>query len=290
MKTCLGCGQPTQRAAQAKRCLTCARQAFNARTSAYMKAHPHVGRKASKRWNQQHPDTVKAMNARPGRHRISRYGLSEVEFAAMLTRQGYRCLGCQRRFDRVRLNIDHDHQTNKVRGLLCHGCNAALGLLEENKETLTRLRAYLDYDRAKTHIYVTGSLRNPAVIEVGHRLRKEGYEVVDDWIAAGPDADTCWQQYETAKGHTYQEALHGRAAENVFNFDLSWVDLCDIGILVMPAGKSSHLELGYMTGQGKPTYILQPDTPERFEVMPQFAAGVYTDLEDLCQAVKRLST
>ena len=249
------------------------------------RAHPEKMREAQARHRTKHPESVKKNNARPGRHRISRYGLSENEFAVMLVRQGYRCLGCQRRFDTVRMNIDHDHKTNRVRGILCHGCNAALGLLNENKATLTRLRAYLDYDRTKTHIYVTGSLRNPAVIEVGHRLRKEGYEVVDDWIAAGPDADTCWQQYETARGHTYQEALHGRAAENVFNFDLSWVDLCDIGILVMPAGKSSHLELGYMTGQGKPTYILQLDTPERFEVMPQFATGVYTNLEDLIAAL-----
>lgn len=43
-----------------------------------------------------------------------------------------------------RLSIDHDHETGNVRGLLCHGCNIAIGSVYENKETLLKLIKYLE--------------------------------------------------------------------------------------------------------------------------------------------------
>ena len=42
-----------------------------------------------------------------------------------------------------RLCIDHDHQTNEARGLLCHNCNTALGLVGDNLETLSNLISYV---------------------------------------------------------------------------------------------------------------------------------------------------
>ncbi len=52
------------------------------------------------------------------------------------------CQGCHRT-DR-RLCIDHDHRTNKPRGLLCHNCNTALGLIGDDISTLANLINYLD--------------------------------------------------------------------------------------------------------------------------------------------------
>lgn len=40
-------------------------------------------------------------------------------------------------------HIDHDHQTGKVRGVLCSRCNMALGLLHDSPATLARLIEYL---------------------------------------------------------------------------------------------------------------------------------------------------
>ena len=130
------------------------------------------------------------------------------------------------------------------------------------------------------NIYLIGSLRNPKIIEIALKLRAAGHEVFDDWISAGPEADDYWQKYETAKGNNYKQGLAGYAAKHVYEFDKFHLDRNDIAILVLPAGKSGHLELGYMIGKGKPGYILLED-PDRWDVMYQFATGVYYELDEL---------
>ncbi len=42
------------------------------------------------------------------------------------------------------LHIDHDHSSGKIRGLLCHNCNMALGLLRDDASLLRRAADYLD--------------------------------------------------------------------------------------------------------------------------------------------------
>lgn len=44
----------------------------------------------------------------------------------------------------LKLVVDHDHSTGKVRGLLCHNCNRALGLLQDSKESLRKAIGYLE--------------------------------------------------------------------------------------------------------------------------------------------------
>lgn len=137
-------------------------------------------------------------------------------------------------------------------------------------------------------VYLIGSLRNARVPQVGQYLRTvHGFNVFDDWHAAGPEADDCWQAYEKARGRTYAEALAGAAAQNVFAFDKRHLDASDAAVLVMPAGKSGHLELGYMAGQGKTTAILLAEEPERFDVMYNFAGLVTSDDYELATFLKR---
>jgi hypothetical protein len=40
--------------------------------------------------------------------------------------------------------VDHCHATGKVRGLLCHNCNRALGLMQDNIENIKRAADYLE--------------------------------------------------------------------------------------------------------------------------------------------------
>jgi hypothetical protein len=130
-------------------------------------------------------------------------------------------------------------------------------------------------------IYLIGSLRNPAVPDIGNRLRAAGHDVFDDWVAGGEHADDAWQAYETKRGRTYAEALKGKAARNTFRFDETNLLRCEVAVLVAPAGKSAHIELGVMLGKGKPGYVLFDAEPERWDVMYQFATGVFFNTADL---------
>ena len=136
-------------------------------------------------------------------------------------------------------------------------------------------------------IYLVGSLRNPKLPELGQTLRKEGFEVWDDWFAGGEKADDSWQSYEIQRGRTFSEAIYTAYAQHIYDFDKKYIDLATTGILLMPAGKSGHLEIGYMAGQGKETFILFDKEPERYDVMYQFCTGVYFNLEGLLDALFR---
>lgn len=134
-------------------------------------------------------------------------------------------------------------------------------------------------------LYLIGSLRNPKVQELAAAFRKAlpGWEVFDDWQAAGPEADDYWRDYEKAKGHDFQKALEGHAAKHVFEFDKHHLDTSDAAILILPAGKSGHLELGYMVGKGKYTAIMLDDDPERYDLMYLFADRVTRDIKDIVE-------
>ncbi|KKU14694.1 hypothetical protein A3A20_00930 [Candidatus Wolfebacteria bacterium RIFCSPLOWO2_01_FULL_45_19] len=136
-------------------------------------------------------------------------------------------------------------------------------------------------------VYLIGSLRNPEVPKVANKIRELGFEVFDDWHAAGPEADDKWRDYEKLRGRTYRDALEGFAAEHVYQFDLRHLDSSDITILYLPAGKSGHLELGYAIGKGKKGYILLDD-PERWDVMYKFAHGVFHNFEELIEEMRKV--
>lgn len=136
-------------------------------------------------------------------------------------------------------------------------------------------------------VYVIGSLRNEHVPVVGNALREAGHEVYDDWFSPGPEADDFWQKYEHHRGHTYAEAIIGPHADMVFYNDVNWLDWCDAVVLVMPAGRSGHLELGWALGQAKFGYVLFDEEPERFDIMYRFADGVFFDIPPLLEAMAK---
>lgn len=132
----------------------------------------------------------------------------------------------------------------------------------------------------KKVIYLIGSLRNENIPVMAKEIRKLGnFEVFDDWFSPGPEADDFWRNYEKVRGSTYKEALRNWAGRHVYEFDKTHIDRADIGVLYMSGGKSAHLELGYMIGQGKPCFVLFDQEPERWDVMYQFA---FENGGDLC--------
>lgn len=70
-----------------------------------------------------------------------RYGLTEDEVAALAERHGELCLIC---LHRRPLHVDHDHVTGEIRGLLCFGCNGALGQFRDDPNVIRRAVDYLE--------------------------------------------------------------------------------------------------------------------------------------------------
>jgi hypothetical protein len=59
-------------------------------------------------------------------HLAKRYGISSVEYDAMLEEQCGVCAICGKPPKKNRLHVDHDHDTGRIRGLLCVACNSKL--------------------------------------------------------------------------------------------------------------------------------------------------------------------
>jgi hypothetical protein len=122
-------------------------------------------------------------------------------------------------------------------------------------------------------LYLIGSLRNERIPKLAEKIRKENpdVEVFDEWYSAGPEADDYWKAHQKGKGLSYQEALAGYAARNVFSFDKRHLDRSTHAILVLPAGRSGHMEVMYAAyGVGARTAILLDETDDRWDVMYQF--------------------
>lgn len=105
---------------------------------------------ASKRWFEKNPGYTKEYHKnndhkyRDSAHAkyVSRtYGIDVLEYLEMVKNAGGICAICGRSSAK-RLSVDHDHETGKVRGLLCAPCNLILGYFENgslaNKEDFAK--------------------------------------------------------------------------------------------------------------------------------------------------------
>lgn len=73
-------------------------------------------------------------------HLIGRYGIGAAEVEALIQIQGGVCAVCKRR---PPTQVDHDHQTGVVRGVLCDGCNGGLGHFRDDPALIRRAIDYL---------------------------------------------------------------------------------------------------------------------------------------------------
>lgn len=65
----------------------------------------------------------------------TRFGITTDEYESMLKKQKGGCAICEMKHNhKRRFCVDHCHKTNKVRGLLCNGCNTGVGFYELHKE------------------------------------------------------------------------------------------------------------------------------------------------------------
>lgn len=97
-------------------------------------------RKASKKWKDNNKEKV--LNKRY----LHRYGITYDNYCELLKEQNHKCAICG--IDEVdsrshKLCVDHDHETGKVRQLLCHNCNCGLGHFKDSAILLEKALEYL---------------------------------------------------------------------------------------------------------------------------------------------------
>lgn len=134
-----------------------------ARRKKWAEANPEKNKAAKRRWaeanrdyharktreyGERHVDRVRANKRRV--HLKNYYGITPEQYDALLLEQDARCSICGTnnpgRKDK-HWSIDHDHETGKVRALLCHSCNVGLGHFEDNPDLLKKALDYLIFHK-----------------------------------------------------------------------------------------------------------------------------------------------
>lgn len=119
----------------------------------------HEKRGVHRQANRDRTNAIRRANATYAKHRNGNlkknYGITVVEYDAMLKAQNYQCAICEKESTEIHrsgrpitLVVDHDHTTGKVRGLLCGSCNRGLGDFKEAQSTMVKAIRYL---RAHKH-------------------------------------------------------------------------------------------------------------------------------------------
>ena len=131
------------------------------------------------------------------RSNLKKYGITPAEKQALFDKQGGKCAVCgdPLKPGRTGMQIDHDHETGRVRGLLCHPCNMMLG---DFRDSPSLLQAAIDY-LARGLITGLTPMERPAGV---------GY------ASNGTRAGNLWYKYGLTEA-TFQELLvrqHGACA------------------------------------------------------------------------------
>lgn len=126
----------------------------------------------------------------------------------------------------------------------------------------------------KHKIYVASSWKNYIQAGVVDALRRCGHEVYDFRHPAPGNEGFRWRDVDLPVTETggilpgntaeYLLALRHPVAERGFRYDMDALEAADICLLVLPCGRSAHLEAGYAKGLGKKLFILLGE-----EVIPE---------------------
>ena len=134
-------------------------------------------------------------------------------------------------------------------------------------------------------IYLASSWRNQEQPGAVALLRNAGHEVYDFRNPPGgiPDGFR-WSEldgnWETWSAREYREKLSHPLAQRGFNSDFDGMKWADVGVLLLPCGRSAHLELGWMAGAGKRTIIWTRDGQEP-ELMALLADRICVSAEEV---------
>jgi hypothetical protein len=121
-----------------------AREKDRERGKRYKERHPGRVAETTQKWRERNPDKVREMNKSTSRAYWERkYQITREEFLAQVEQREGRCDICGETDNRT-LSLDHCHETNRNRGLLCRRCNMGLGCFGDNPMTLRKAAEYLE--------------------------------------------------------------------------------------------------------------------------------------------------
>lgn len=135
-------------------------------------------------------------------------------------------------------------------------------------------------------IYVASSWRNEDQHYVVNKLREEGHKVYDFKNPPHGGGGFKWSQidenWQNWKAKEYIEKLQHPLAQKGFDSDFQGMRWAEVCLLVLPCGRSAHLELGWMGGLGKLTIILTKDGEEP-DLMYLLADHICTSIDEVLE-------
>lgn len=122
----------------------------DAQMAAWRAANREKWNAYSQNWYRNNPRT--ATNTRIKK----RYGITIDDYESLIAAQGDACAICGgHERNGTLFSVDHDHDTGKVRGLLCRTCNAAIGLFQERIDLIESALSYLRRGGTAKHLSLT---------------------------------------------------------------------------------------------------------------------------------------
>lgn len=139
-------------------------------------------------------------------------------------------------------------------------------------------------------IYVASSWRNTFQQHVVHTLRAAGHDVYDFRNPEPGDHGFSWRQCATpeqlADPRAFRDAvLTHPVARAGFRKDMSALVDADATVLVLPCGRSAHLELGYATGAGQRTIVLLDSPMSEPELMYLMNTEICVSLDEVVESL-----
>lgn len=132
--------------------------------------------------------------------------------------------------------------------------------------------------------YVASSWRNPHQPGVVDTIRYLGHAVYDFRNPAPGNSGFAWSnidpKWESWDAVQWKEALRHPLAVKGFRADMTALERCDACVLVLPCGRSAHLEAGWAVGRNKPTAVLALATNEP-DLMVRMCNELLTNLYEL---------
>lgn len=110
------------------------------RSKAYREANKEALKIARKERQQRDPAKLKAQRRKNDLKK--KYNISPEDYDKMFKDQQGRCAICNSTSTKA-LHVDHNHETGKIRALLCYHCNVGLGHFKESLNLLDRAKEYL---------------------------------------------------------------------------------------------------------------------------------------------------